>query len=103
WGSVAGDLLRADEESIRIARQLRDAGVEWIHELPPGSERATRAVQVALEVARLIAPPIRVAAQARLAARGEAAQRRPLVASEPEPPLSDSVARLLALLVSGSA
>jgi len=103
WGTVAGDLLHVDEGKITITRLLRDAGVEWIRELAPGSERAPRAVHFALEVARLIAPPIRIAAQARLASRSEHAQRRALLRSDDEPPLSDSVARLLAFLVSGSA
>jgi hypothetical protein len=103
WGAVAGDLLHADEGRIRIMRLLRDTGVEWIRELPSGGDRAPRAVRFALEVARLIAPPIRVAAQARLAARGEDAQRRALWQSDHKPALTDSVGRLLALLVSGSA
>jgi hypothetical protein len=103
WGAIAGDLLRAEEGKIRISQLLRDAGVEWLRESPPGAQRATRAVHFALEVARLIAPPVRAAAQARLAARSEDAQRRALQGSDEEPPLSDSVGRLLTLLISGSA
>jgi hypothetical protein len=103
WGAVAGDLLRVDGEAIRISGRLRDAAVAWVRE-PPPAERTPRAVQFALEVARLLAPVIRLAAQTRLASQSEETQRRALLeADEAPPPLTDSVARLLALLVSGGA
>jgi hypothetical protein len=103
WGAVAGDLLRIDGEVIRISGRLRDAAVAWMREAPPGAERAPRAVQFALEVARLVAPAIRLAAQTRLASQSEEVQRRALLGADDQPPLSGSVARLLALLVSGAA
>ena len=104
WGTVVEDLLRVDGETITISRRLRDTAVAWLGEAPPGTERTPRAVQFALEVARLLAPVIRLAAQAHLASRSEEAQRRALLETDDRPPpLSDSVARLLALLVSGAA
>jgi len=102
WGPVARDLLRVDGEKIRISGRLRDAAVAWLREAPPGAERTPPAVQFALEVARLLAPAIRLAAQTRLASQSEETQRRALLEPEDPPPLSDSVARLLALLGSGA-
>jgi len=102
WGAVPGDLLRVDGETITLSHRLRDVAGSWIREAPPGPDRAARAIQFALEVARLLAPTIRLAAQARLASQPEDIQRRALDAAPDPPPLSDSVARLLARLITGS-
>src|SRR5262245_34000282 len=66
WGGPSGDLLRAEGGTIGISRRLRDAAVLWIREASPGVERAERAVSFILEVARLIAPIVRLRAQMRL-------------------------------------
>ncbi len=104
WGAVAGDLTRADGARIRVSRRLRDSAIAWLAETPPGVGRAERAVQFALEVARLLGPTVRLVAQMRLEARSEEEQRRALLESEGEGlPLSDAVGRLLALIASGTA
>src|SRR5439155_22563556 len=103
WGAVAGDLTRADGARIRVSRRLRDSAIAWLAETPPGAGRAERAVQFALEVARLLGPTVRLVAQMRLEARSEEEQRRALLESEGEVPLSDAVGRLLALIASGTA
>lgn len=103
WGAVPGDLLRVDGQTVRISRRLEDAAVAGLRERPPGPERAEGAIQFILEVARLLAPLVRPRAQMRLCARSEDEQRRALLDAEPEPPpaLSESVARLVALITRG--
>jgi len=103
WGAVPGDLLRVDGQTVRISRRLKDAAVAGLRERPPGPERAEGAIQFILEVARLLAPLVRPRAQMRLCARSEDEQRRALLDAEPEPPpaLSESVARLVALITRG--
>jgi len=104
WGSVPGDLLRADGARVRLSRRLREAGVAWIREAAPGPERGQRAVGFVLEVARLLAPVARRRAQAHLEGLGPEAQERALAAEgAPARELPDSVARLLALVASGGA
>jgi len=104
WGAVAGDLLRADGATIRVSRKLRDSAIAWLSEAGPGAERAERAVQFVLEVARLLGPVVRLSAQMRLEARCLEEQRRALLEGEGDPPsLSDSVGRLLSLIASGTA
>ena len=102
WGGVAGDLLRAEGTRITVSRRLRDAAIAWIKEVPAGVERTERAGQFILEVARLLAPVVRLRAQLCLEAASEEEQRRALLANEP-PPLSGSVGRLVALVASGTA
>jgi len=106
WGAVAGDLTSVDGARIRVSRRLRDTAIAWLREAPPGAERAERAGQFVLEVARLLGPAVRLRAQMRLEARSEEEQRRALLESEGQretPPLSESVGRLLALIASGTA
>jgi hypothetical protein len=102
WGGVAGDLLRVDGTTFTLNRKLRGAATAWIREAPPGTDRAERAVQVALEVARLLGPAVRLRAQMRLEALHEQEQERALLEGA-LPPLSESVGRLLALIASGTA
>jgi hypothetical protein len=104
WGSVAGDLLRADGATFTLDRRLRGAATAWIREAPPGADRAERAVQVALEVARLLGPAVRLRAQMLLETLSEQEQERALrEGGRDAPPLSGSVGRLLALIASGMA
>jgi hypothetical protein len=103
WGAVPGDLLRVDGGEVRISRALRDAGLDWLGDALPGEERTARAIQFALEVARLLGPVVRTRAQMVLENASEDEQRRALLEAAPEPPLSASVGRLLAGLVSGRA
>jgi hypothetical protein len=102
WGGVTGDLLCVERTTVTVSRPLRNAAVAWIGELPPGAERAERAAQFVLEVARLLAPIVRLRAQMRLEGASEEEQRRALLLVDP-PPLSDSVGRLVALIASGTA
>jgi len=102
WGAVAGDLTRVDGARIRVSRRLRDSAIAWLRQAPPGAERAERAVQFVLEVARVLAPAVRLVAQMRLEARSEEEQPRALLERE-SLPLSESVGRLLALIASGTA
>ncbi len=102
WGSTAGDLLRVSGTSITVSRRLRDAAVAWIRDPTAGAERAERAVQFVLEVARLLGPTVRLLAQVRLEEADEDEQQRAFL--EPDPsPLPDSIGRLLTLVASGTA
>ena len=102
WGSTAGDLLRVSGTSITVSRRLRDAAVGWVRGATAGAERAERAVQFVLEVARLLGPTVRLLAQVRLEEADEDEQQRALL--EPDAsPLPDSIGRLLTLVASGTA
>jgi len=106
WGDVPGDLVHVDGTTITLSRNLRASAMVWLQEARPGVERAERAVQFVLEVARLLAPTVRRLAQAHLEARSEEEQRRALEpgdAGSDVAPLSPSVGRLLALIAAGTA
>jgi hypothetical protein len=103
WGAVPGDLLRLERDTVRISRKLRDTALAWLGEPLPGAERAQRAIQFALEVARLLGPVVRLRAQMLLEAKSQEEQRHALLEALPSPALSSSVGRLLALLASGHA
>jgi hypothetical protein len=106
WGDVPGDLVRVDGATITLSRSLRASAMAWLRQAGPGAERAERAVQFVLEVARLLAPTVRLLAQARLEAQSEEEQRRALEQGDAAPdaaPLSPSVGRLLALIAAGTA
>ncbi len=103
WGGVDGDLLGADGQKVRLSRHLRAAAISRLREVPPGPGRTERAIEVALEVARLLAPIVRLRAQIHLEAQSVEAQQQALVARPDTAPLSASVGRLLSLLASGTA
>jgi len=100
WGAVPGDLVAVDGARVRVARRLRDIGADWIRAAPPGLERAERAGALVLEIARLVAPAARLAAQLKLEALPEAEQLRRWEAAggEAEAPLDVSVGQLVALV-----
>ena len=102
WGGTVGDLLRVEGTRINVSRRLREVAVAWIRDAPAGAERAERAVQFALEVARLLGPAVRLLAQARLEEAGEDEQQRALREQDVSP-LSPSIGRLLTLIASGTA
>ncbi len=103
WGRVAGDLLSAEGGTIRLSHRLRGVALDWVREAPPGPARAERAAAFALEVARLLGPVVRLRAQRHLEALCPEAQQRAFAEGHRPRPLSESVGRLLALIVSGSA
>jgi hypothetical protein len=100
WGPTPGDLLSVTGSRITISRDLREAAVAWLRDAPP-AEQAARAAVVALEVARLLAPTVRLHAQMRLEEQSAEHQRRAVMGAEPGPALSESVGRLLALIAAG--
>jgi hypothetical protein len=102
WGGTAGDMLRVDSGRITVSRRLRDVAIAWIRGAPAGAERAERAVQFVLEVARLLGPTVRLLAQVRLEDAGEDEQQRALLEGTVSP-FSESIARLLTLVASGTA
>jgi hypothetical protein len=102
WGPVEGDLLRDEGATITVSRRLRDTAIAGIREAPAGEERVARAAQLVLEVARLLAPGVRLRAQMRLEEASPEEQQRALLAGEPSS-LSESVGRLVALIASGAA
>jgi hypothetical protein len=102
WGEAAGDLLRVDGTAIRLSRRLRDIAVAWVRDAPAGTERAERAVQFVLEVARLLGPTVRLLAQVRLEEACPDEQQRAL-AEDAVSPFSESIGRLLTLIASGTA
>jgi hypothetical protein len=107
WGSVPGDLLRVEGDRISLSRQLRDVGLEWVCERPGIDERGNRAARFVLEIARLLAPEIRLRAQRILEALPEDEQQRRWVATQeipaPPPAFTESVGRLVALVARGHA
>lgn len=105
WGPVPGDLIASDGRALRVSLRLRDAAHDWIRSARPGPERGERAARFILEVARLLAPALRLSAQIALEALSEEDQLRRWQAAEaqgPEP-LHESVGRLVALVASGQA
>jgi hypothetical protein len=105
WGPVPGDVLRVEPSHLRVSRRIRDLGLGRVHEAREVSARAERAIQLALEVARLLAPEIRQRAQDALAALPNPEQRRrwDAAAAAPPPTMSESAGRLIALIASGQA
>jgi hypothetical protein len=104
WGPVPGDLLTVDSARARFSRRLREEGAAWMEGAARGPARAQRAIVFALELARLLAPTVRLLAQSRLAALPADAQARALAADAPPAAgLPDSVGKLVALLASGRA
>jgi hypothetical protein len=105
WGPVRGDLLRVEPGRIRVSRMLRDAGLGRVQDATEPARRVECAINLALEVAWLLAPEIRQRAQDLLAALPEAEQHRHWGTAESAAPraLSDSVGRLVALIASGRA
>jgi hypothetical protein len=103
WGSVPGDLVRVEPGRLRVSRALRDAGLAWVDAAPDPGARAERAIHLALEVARLLAPEIRRRAQDALAALPEAEQERHWSAAVAAPPpgFTEATGRLVALIASG--
>src|SRR4030095_5986992 len=95
WGGVDGDLLGADDRAIRLSRHLRAAAISRLREVAPGPGRTERAIEVALEVARLVAPIVRLRAQIHLEAQSLEAQQQALGARPDTAPLSASVGGLL--------
>ena len=105
WGPVPGDVLHVERGHLRVTRGIRDAGLSRVQAATESSDRGERAIQLALEVARLVAPEIRRRAQDALAALPDAEQRRrwDAAASAPPPGFSESAGRLIALIASGQA
>ena len=106
WGPVPGDLVAIDAGRARIARRLRDVAAEWIRSAEPGLPRGERAAALVIEVARLLAPGVRLAAQLALEALPEAEQLRRWEEAEradAAAPLDASVGQLIALVASGQA
>ncbi len=103
WGPVARDLLSVAGQRIRLSRRLREAGAAALRGAASPEERAEQSLRFVLEVARLLAPELRMRAQARLEALSETEQRRiwDEAPDELTGPLDESVGRLLALVVSG--
>jgi hypothetical protein len=102
WGGSAGDLLRMDSTAVHLSRALRDIAVAWVRDAPAGTERAERAVQFVLEVARLLGPAVRLLAQVRLEEACPDEQERAL-REDAASPLSESIGRLLTLIAAGTA
>jgi hypothetical protein len=103
WGPVPGDLLSLHGQRVRLSRRLREAGMAALTGAASPPERAEQALRFVLEVARLLAPEVRLRAQARLETLDEAEQRRILDEAPAELPeaLGESVGRLLALVIRG--
>jgi hypothetical protein len=105
WGPVAEDLLRVRGQEVRLSRRLREAGTAALAGAASPEERAEQALRFILEIGRLLAPEVRARAQAHLESLGEDEQRRTLEEASAEPPaaLGESVGRLIALVLRGSA
>jgi len=88
---------------VRLSRRLREAGMAALTGAASPPERAEQALRFVLEVARLLAPEVRLRAQARLETLDETEQRRILDEAPTELPeaLGESVGRLLALVIRG--
>lgn len=99
WGPVPGDLVAIDGDRIRLSDRLHERGREHVRAAAPEA-RPERAAEFALDVARLLAPAMRLRAQLHLAALPEAEQRRRLEEVTPAGS-GESIGRLLALVVGG--
>ena len=80
WGGIAATCSAWRAATIGISRRLRDAAVTWIRDASRRRRaRGARGGQFVLEVARLLAPTVRLRAQMRLeeVERGRPATRAP--------------------------
>jgi hypothetical protein len=68
WGGLARDLADVGAERARLSRLVADAGSARICAASTGAERLGRALEVLVEMARLLAGPLRLRAQSLLAA-----------------------------------
>jgi hypothetical protein len=103
WGPVPGDLIAVQGQRVRLSRRLREAGAAALAGAASAPERAEQALRFVLEVARLLAPAVRLRAQARIEALPEEEQRHLLEEAPAGPPeaLGESVGRLIALVLRG--
>jgi hypothetical protein len=95
----------SDGPVVRVSRRLADTARDWIGSAPAGAERGERAARFILEVARLVAPALRLRAQLLLEALPEAEQLRHWEAAHASEPaeLDESVGRLVALVARAQA
>jgi len=103
WGPVPGDLVAFDGARVTISRKLKDAADDWIARGARGPERAERAAALVLEVARLLAPAVRLRAQQALEALSEEEQLQCWHAATDAAaaPLDPAAGRLVALIAAG--
>lgn len=103
WGPVAGDLLSAGGQRIRLSGRLREAAAASLGGAASAQERAEQALRFILEIARLLGPEVRGRAQSRLERLDSAAQQRLWDEAGGDPPeaLGESVGRLIALVARG--
>lgn len=101
WGTVRGDLVAVEGDTVTVSRRLRDVAAAWLVE-GEGSLRPERAARFVRELALLVAPEVRARAQESLEQLDEEAQRRLWETTPAEPPpLDESVGRLIALVARG--
>ena len=100
WGAVPGDLVAWSGPRATVSRRLADVGLRWLADAPAGDDRVGRAIVLAMEVARLLAPEVRARAQDALATLPEPAQAAAWNSPAPTPP-DDAIPRLLAHLLAG--
>jgi hypothetical protein len=83
WAGLAGGLVEVTRARARLAWTLADAGSARIRAARSPTERLGRALELLVEMARLLGDPIRGRAQARLAELPPAAQPTALADGAP--------------------
>jgi hypothetical protein len=83
WAGLAGGLVEVTGARARLARTLADVGGARIQAARSPAERLGRALELLVEMARLLGDPVRARAQARLAELPPAAQPTALAAGVP--------------------
>jgi hypothetical protein len=101
WGPVAGDILSASDEGIRVSLKLPRSFRERLAGCRTEAERLQLALGFVSDVARLVGPTLRLRAQRLLVALSEAVQREALE-NPPEPPALASVEQLAKSLSAGA-
>jgi hypothetical protein len=90
WAGLAGDLVEVASGRIRLAWKLADVGALRVHASRSPAERLGRALELLVEMARLVGDPVRALAQAALA--GASPEGRPAAAFPEAPPADDAEA-----------
>jgi hypothetical protein len=92
WAGLAGDLVEVAAGRARLSWRLADAGAARVRAARDPAEALGRALEVLVEIAHLLADPLRLRAQATLAASPAGQQRAALVLGAHGAPLAAAIA-----------
>ncbi len=92
WAGLAGDLVEVGGSRAHLSWRLADAGAARVRSGRSADDRLGRALEVLVEMARLLAGPLRLRAQSSLAARPLGEQRTALSQAAHPAPLASDIA-----------